>query len=572
MRLTKPWSPAIVCTAALAVAAAGPATASAQAPPLHWVTTWGTSIQPDSTATLNEQTVRNIVHISIGGHQVRVRITNAFGGNPSPPGDAWTDAQTLQVGSAYVGRESGTTAAVLAGTNMKLTFGGNPTVRISPGTDVVSDPVPLETVSGDNLAVSIYVKGVTPHASVHGNALQRSFMSRTVTGDHSSETAATNFNTNTNTWWFLDAVSVATDADIGAVVALGDSITDGSNSSGTNNRWTDKLAGRLTSGKVRGVVNEGIGGDSIIKDFNCCTGAPSGLARLDRDVLSHDNVRTVIIALGVNDVGNYPLEQVDVAAITDGLRQAADKIHRHGIKVLVATITPFMNATAAGYWSPEKEVKREAINDYIRSSPAFDGVVDFAKALADPANPNHMLAAFDSGDHLHPNNAGHVALANAIQWVDAPTLPVNVPASDVGGSVPATLSLSLGAPPSLGNFVPSIARDYTATMTANVTSTAADGLLAISDPSTTAPGHLVNGAFALVQPLQVMASSAGGTGPTALAPVGGGSSPTPLLNYAGPVSNDAVTVSFSQSIGATEPLRTGNYAKTLVFTLSTTTP
>jgi lysophospholipase L1-like esterase len=544
------------CVGATLVAAATLGSAS-NAAAANWVTTWGTSIQPDANRKLTEQTVRNIVHISTGGKQVRVRITNAFGGSPAPEGDAWTDATALQVGSVYVGRQSGATAAVTQ--NTPVTFGGKATIRISPSTDVVSDPIALEVAAGENLAVSIYVKGTTPNASNHGNALQRSYMSAVNSGNRAADPAATGF-ANTTSWWFLDAVSVDAEPGIGAVVALGDSITDGSNSrSGLNHRWTDLLAARLaTTGRIRGVVNEGIGGDSIIRDFNCCGGAPSGVARLDRDVLSHDGARTVIVALGVNDIGNYPTETVNVDEMTDGLRQIADKVHRHGMKILVATITPFGNATAAGYWNTEKEAKREAVNDFIRTAPYFDGVVDFATALADPANPIRMLAAYDSGDHLHPNDTGMQALANAVQWVDEPTLPIDVDARDVGGVVPATLALTLGAPPSFGALVPGVAREYTATLAATITSSAGDAVLTASDPSATAPGHLVNGGFALAQPLRV-----GG------APV---ETPVTLRTWSGPTSNESLPIALAQAITATEPLRTGSYAKTLVFTLSTMTP
>ena len=392
--------------AVLAVAATTAAAAPAHA--ANWVTSWGTSIQPDSNRKLSEQTVRNIVHISTGGKQVRVRITNAFGGKPAPAGNAYDDATALQVGSVYVGRQSGTTAAIVAGTQTRATFGGKPNVRVAAAADVVSDPIPLEVVAGDNLAVSIYVKGTTPNASNHGNALQRSYMTAADTGDHAADPSATGFST-TNSWWFLDAVSVDAEPGVGAVVALGDSITDGSNSRfGLNHRWTDYLAERLRgTGRIRGVVNEGIGGDSLIRDYNCCGGAPSGVSRLDRDVLNHDGVRTVILALGVNDIGNYPTETVNVDDMTEGMRQIADKVHRHGMKLLVATITPFKNATLTGYWNPEKEAKRKAVNAFIRTAPSSTGSCDFATALADPADPDRMLAAYDSGDHLHPERRRH---------------------------------------------------------------------------------------------------------------------------------------------------------------------
>jgi lysophospholipase L1-like esterase len=553
MRLTK-WA-----AAALVVAATAPAQASAAG--THWVTTWGASTQPDSRRTLNNVTVRNIVHLSVGGPRIRLRITNAFGGYPAANGDAFPENTALNVGSVYVGRRSGSTAAVIPETQTPVTFGGNPTVRVSPGSDVVSDPVALPVTDGDNLAISVYVPGTSPNASFHSGAKQTSYMTPANGGNRAGQAEATGFTSNTTSWWWVDAVSVEAREQVGAVVALGDSITDSANAtSNTNHRWPDYLANRLnaTANKVgvRGVVNEGISGNSVLKDYNCCGGNPSGLSRLDRDVISHDGVSTVIVALGINDLGNYADDVSNVADITDGMRQVADKLHRAGLKVIWATLTPFEGTTLPGYYSLVKDAKRQQINAWIRSSPSFDGVVDFEKALADPANPLRMLPAYDSGDHLHPNDTGNQALANAVTWLDDPSLPISAPATEVGASVPATLSLLLGAPPSFGTLTPGIAREYTAALGATATSTAGDATLTVADPSATATGHLVNGTFALSEPLRA----------------NGAPLPTVLRTWSAPVANDQVPVTFTQAIGATEPLRTGSYSKTLVLTLSTTSP
>ena len=536
--------------AALAVAVLAVPATEAKAG-THWVTTWGASTQPDSRRTLTNLTIRQIVHISVGGAKVRLRISNAFGGYPAAPGDAYPDSTALRVGGVYVGRQSGTTAAIVPGTQTQVTFGGKPTVRVSPDSDVVSDPVPLSVVDGDNLSVSIFVEGTTPNASYHSGARQRSYMTAADGGDRAAQLDAAGFTAITNSWWFLDAVSVETREEIGAVVALGDSITEGANStSNTNHRWPDYLAARLSAvGNpvgVRGVVNEGISGNSVLKDYNCCGGNPSGLSRLDRDVISHDGVLTVIVALGINDLGNYPNETVIVDDITDGMRQLADRLHRAGLTVIMATLTPFAVATLPGYYSLEKDAKRMRINQFIRSAPYWDGIVDFEAALADPANPLRMLPAYDSGDHLHPNDAGMKALADAVTWLDDPSLPIDAHATTVGAGVPATLALSLGAPPSFGALVPGVTKDYAASTTATVTSTAADAALTYSDP-----GHLMNGTFALPSPLTVTLSKAAWTGP---------------------VSNDAVTIGFAQHVDAADALRTGTYSKQLTFTLSTTSP
>jgi lysophospholipase L1-like esterase len=528
--------------ALLAAAAVVPAEAAAGT---HWVTTWGASTQPDSRRTLTELTIRQVVKISVGGSKVRLRISNAFGGY-APTGDT-----ALRVGSVYVGRQAGATAAVVPGTQTRVTFGGSPSVRVAAGSDVVSDPVPLAVTDGDTLAVSIYVPGTTPNASFHSGARQRSYMTPAGGGDRSAQTDATGFTAITNSWWYLDAVSVQTSDRIGAVVALGDSITEGANSTpNTNRRWPDLLAARLNAvGNpvgVRGVVNAGISGNAVIRDFGCCGGNPSGLSRLDRDVLSHDGVRTVIVALGINGIGNYPNETVSVPDITDGLRQIADRLHRGGKRVLMATLTPFAVATLPGYYSLEKDAKRIAVNQYIRSAPHWDGIVDFERALADPADPLRMLPAYDSGDHLHPNDAGMQALANAVTWLDDPSLPIDKPATSVGGAVPATLSLTLGPAPTFGAFVPGVAREYAAQTSATVTSTAESASLSVGEP-----GRLANGAYALTQPLQV-----------AIAPAA----------WSTPVANAAAAITFKQAIAADEPLRTGVYSRTLVFTLATTSP
>src|SRR3954454_1342471 len=530
--------------AALVAAAVAPAEASAAT---HWVTTWGASTQPDSRRTFNNVTVRNIVHISVGGPRVRLRITNAFGGYPAAAGDAFPETTALQVGAVYVGRRSGATASVVPETQTAVTFGGHSTVRISPGSDVVSDPVALPVADGSDLAVSIYLPGATPNASYHSNGKQTSYLTAANGGNRAGQVDASGF-TNTTSWWFLDAVSVEANETVGSVVALGDSITDGANiTSNTNHRWTDYLATRL-SGQygIRGVVNEGISGNSVLKDYNCCGGNPSGLSRLDRDVISHDGVKAVIVALGINDLAIYADDVSNVADITDAMRQAADKLHRAGLKVFWATLTPFQNTTLAGYYSLVKDAKRQQLNAWIRTSPYFDGVVDFEKALADPANPLRMLPAYDSGAHLHPNDLGDQALANAVTWLDDPSIPISAPATDVGATVPATLALTLGTPPTFGAFTPGVAREYTTASTATVTSTAGDATLTVADP-----GHLANGGFTLSEPLRVE-----------IAP----------NTWTGPVSNGVSQLTFRQAITATEPLRTGSYTKTLTFTLSTTSP
>ena len=318
-------------------------------------------------------------------------------------------------------------------------------MRISPGSDVVSDPVELPVVDGDNLAVSIYLPGTTPNASYHCGGKQTSYLTAANGGNRAAQVETTGF-TNTTSWWFLDAVSVeARDRRLGRRARRLDHRRRQHHQQHQPPlaRLPRRAADSAQYG-IRGVVNEGISGNSVLKDYNCCGGNPSGLSRLDRDVISHDGVKTVIVALGINDLGNYADDVSNVDDIKDGMRQTADKLHRAGLKVLWATLTPFQNTTLAGYYSLAKDAKRQQLNAWIRTSPYFDGVVDFEQALADPANPLRMLPAYDSGDHLHPNDAGNLALANAVKWLEDPSLPVGVPATSVGGAVPATLAADPG--------------------------------------------------------------------------------------------------------------------------------
>jgi lysophospholipase L1-like esterase len=395
---------------AAALAAASPAAAQNGTP--NWIGTWAASAQPDSKATLNDQTVRNIVHVSAGGRQVSVRLTNAFGANPAPLGDAFADTYTLNVANASIGLATKGSAAV-SGSSQTLTFGGETAVEIPPGGEVWSDPVRLRVRAQRDLAISVYVPGQTPNATFHSDSHQTNYLAA---GDHASDTAAGAFTTTTLSWWLIDAVDVTAPATRGSVVTLGDSITDGAQSSlDTNHRWPNFLARRLARAQwpVRGVLNEGIDGNEILHDFDCCGGNPNAQERLDRDVIAQDGVRDVILLEGINDIGHHGPE-ITAARITQGYKHIIDRLHRKGLRVIGGTLTPFQNTTIPDYYSPEKEATREAVNEFTRTSGAFDGVIDFDHALADPNHPLAMLPKYDSGDHLHPNDAGYRAMAAAV--------------------------------------------------------------------------------------------------------------------------------------------------------------
>jgi lysophospholipase L1-like esterase len=395
---------------ALAAAAAGSATASAA--PARWIGTWAASPQPDAKLTLTNQTVRDIVHVSVAGRRVSVRLTNAFGGNPAPLGDAFADIYTLNVAKATVGFARAGSAAVKSAPR-PLTFDGDASVEIPPGAYVWSDPVRLRVRRGANLAISVYVPGQSPNATFHSNTHQTNYLA---TGDHAADAAGDAFATTTTHWFFVDSVSVATRAVLGSVVTLGDSITDGAQSSlNTNHRWPDYLARRLRRAlwPIRGVLNEGIDGNEVLHDFDCCGGNPNAQERFDRDVLSQDGVRDVILLEGINDIGHHGPE-ITAKRIERGYRHLIERAHRKGLRIIGGTLTPFKNTTIPGYYSPAKEATREAVNRWIRTSGAFDGVVDFDRALRDPSDPLMMRPEYDSGDHLHPNDAGDRAMAAAV--------------------------------------------------------------------------------------------------------------------------------------------------------------
>jgi lysophospholipase L1-like esterase len=537
-----------VCAGALAAALVLAAPASATAP--SWVATWGLPINSSRTTAFADRTIRQIAQVSLGGTQVRVRLSNDNGTQPITLSD-------LHVGLAGTG-------AALAGANLPLTVAGASTVTIPPGASVMSDPVALAVPDGAALAVTLYTAANTGRGTGDGEIGAY----YTAAGDHAADTDATAFGSRAAGGWFITGVDVYTPND-GAIVGFGDSITAGFNAGGVG--WPSYLATRLLGLAAAGgprvaVVNMGISGNEVTLDRPSY--GVSALHRWQRDVLDQTGVRLVLMMEGINDIGANAVPAPPIEAAYLELQRETQAAH---INLLVSPLTPAGDPAAPAsryggdYSTPLGIAIRHEFNDWLRSTSLYDPQLDFAAATQNPADPDQLAPALDSGDRLHPSTAGQRAMADSaglqalLRYVLAPQATLGV-----GGTAPATLGLTLGAPASFRAFAPGVAADYTATTTANVVSTAGDAALSVADPSQTAPGHLVNGAFALASPLQ--ASANGG----ALVTVGG--SPAPLLTYAGPVANDAVTLRFSQHIGATDPLRTGTYAKTLTFTLSTTTP
>ena len=381
----------------------------ARAISMHWVGTWSTPPQAQvsgrpNSASFNNQTLRMIVRASIGGHQVRVRLSNTFG------------AQPLTVGGVHIALRS-KEANIVPGSDRPVTFGGAKSTTIWTGAMAVSDPVDVDVPPLSDLAVSIYLPGEVPDTfpiTYHGSARSTNYVS--TAGDF---TASTEFpvGSTKQSWYFVTCLEVMAPAQAGAVVAFGDSITDANISTpDTNSRWPNELAIRLNAAHHEmGVLNQGTGGDRILHD-GVGGSNDSGLHRFDRDVLAQPGVTDVIVILGINDIRNRnPAEAVTADEMIAGYKQMVLRAHARGIKIFGGTLLPFENETfVVGAYTPEGEVKREAVNNWIRTSGAFDGVVDFEKALRDPDHPTSLLAKYDCGDHLHPSDLGYKMMGDAV--------------------------------------------------------------------------------------------------------------------------------------------------------------
>jgi lysophospholipase L1-like esterase len=352
------------------------------------------SILPNNVELTNV-TVRQLVRVSIGGTQVRLRLSNEGG------------AGVLPVGAVHVA-EAGTDGGILPGTDHAVTFDGNAGVTIPASAPLLSDPIPMQVKPLDRLVISIYVPGPMPRA---GHAL---FQYVTlIPGDNTSASSLPDAKLDRATA-IVTEVDVNADAPANVIVTLGDSITEGALSTANAFRsWPDRLAERLvTAHKSWAVFNAGIGGNRLLR----YGAGPSALARMDRDVFSVPGVKAIILLEGINDIGRgfAPSGQID--PVTPEALEAADKqviarAHQKGIKVFGGLLTPYQGA---GYASPAGEQVREALNNWIRTSGAFDGVVDFATPVADPANLLTFNPNYNDRDHLHPNDSGYQIMANAI--------------------------------------------------------------------------------------------------------------------------------------------------------------
>jgi lysophospholipase L1-like esterase len=370
----------------------------------HWVGTWATTLAPIDGLTLNNQTIRMIAHVSIGGRRLRVRLSNAYG------------LRKLEIGSARVALHAAG-AGIVAGSDRPLTFGGSTAATIAVGALLVSDEVELEFAPLADVVISVYLPGELPANFMitgHGNAHQTNYIS--TAGDFTAAAVMPVAKT-TEDFLIVSGVDVAVSSATRGIVALGDSLTECNVSKlDANNRWTDQLARRLVArgGRMAGVMNQGIGGSRLLHDVR----GDSGLRRFDRDVIAQTGVTHVIVLLGINDIrnrGQKPDEFISAAQLIAGLRQLAARAHARGIKIIGGTIITFeYESFNPGFYTPEGEAKRQEVNAWIRDSGAFDAVIDFEQALRDPGHPTQMLPLYDCGDHLHPSDAGYLRMGDSI--------------------------------------------------------------------------------------------------------------------------------------------------------------
>jgi lysophospholipase L1-like esterase len=376
----------------------------------HWVATWTTAellarapaappaaAQPAGARGFHNQTVRMIARTSIGGRRLRVVLSNAFGSEP------------LAVGAAHIAIRA-QESEIVAGSDRALTFNGKPGCTVGPGMVILSDPVDLTVAPIGDLAVSLYFPGETGPPTSHGTGLHTTYI---MDGDVTGQAAMADAQT-AQSYYFLAGIDVVAPAAAALIVAFGDSITDGARSTPeTNHSWPALLAARLAAQKATAniaVGNMGIGGNRVLRDG----AGVSAVARLDRDVLSQSGVKWLMVLEGINDIGHgalAPAEAVTADELIGAYKQIIEQAHTHGIQVIGCTLTPF---EGANYSRENGEAVRETVNTWIRTSGAYDAVVDFEAATRDPNNPKRFRADLDPGDHLHPNDAGYQAMANAV--------------------------------------------------------------------------------------------------------------------------------------------------------------
>jgi lysophospholipase L1-like esterase len=367
------------------------------AEPLHWVGTWATAARTEDAAkepaVVPGTTIRQIIRLSAGGRQVRLRLSNAFGTTP------------LAFHGAHLAL-AGPDGSIQPGSDHVLLFNGGATASIPPGASLVSDPLEFPASAFADVALSLHVAAVPAVLTMHHGSRTTSYLQA---GDFLTAPVLP-APTKIVRWYFTSAIDVLAPAPVGAVALLGDSFTDGyGTTTDHHNRWTDALAQRL-AGRV-GVLNLGIGGNRLLRDGL----GPNMLARLDRDVLVQTGVRWLVVQAGINDLGTANEARkkgepfASAADVIAAYGQIIDRAHAQDLRVIGTTLPPCRGHTS--YGSAEADADRQTVNAWIRTSGRFDAVVDFETALRDPADPSRLAPAFDSGDHLHPSLAGYVEMA-----------------------------------------------------------------------------------------------------------------------------------------------------------------
>jgi lysophospholipase L1-like esterase len=367
-----------------------------------WASTWGCAPGFAIGQELANQTIRQFARISVGGRRVRVRLSNETGTQP------------LVIGAAHLAIAGPDKGSIDPKSDHALSFNGSPTITVPPGAPVVSDPVDLEVQPLTTLAVSLYITRDTGATVIHPLGIQTAYLSQS--GDQTGVTTIPDATTATERY-FLTRIEVSSN-NAGTIVALGDSITDGRGSTlDANRRWPDRLAERLhEQGQLLGVVNAGMAGNRILHDLPEMICGPSTLSRFDRDVLSVPGVKFVVLLQGVTDIGHpaandLPEQAVSAEQVIGGLKQLIFRAHARHLKIFGVTYLP---GEGDPLYSEEAEAKRKAVNEWIRTSKAFDAVIDFEAVVRDPGHPTRLRPEYDSGDHGHLNDAGYRALADSI--------------------------------------------------------------------------------------------------------------------------------------------------------------
>jgi lysophospholipase L1-like esterase len=407
---------ALVCLLLFVPQLAG---AQRNTPQPAWIATWAASPEPaaphprEPLLNIDDQTVRERVRVSIGGTQICLRLSNEYGSAP------------LLIGSATVAAPNDVTS-VKPGSIQSVTFGGRNSVTIPAGAPVLSDPVAFPVTSGAEISISLYFPQRVATPTLHALALKRAVVSQH--GDYTRaekiEAGATS-----ESLILVSAVLVPAQPFQRLVVAFGDSITDGDGSTvDADHNWPSDLIRRLgkaPEGSKVAVVNEGIAGNRLLSEGFAVSFGVSALARFDRDALALPGVTHIVLLEGVNDIGfpgaklggRYLADPADVRTpeeLIDAYRRLISRAHARGAKLIGATMTPFEGVDIPGYYTESKEAARQKVNKWIRTSGSFDAIIDFDAILRDPDHPSRLLTRFASEDHLHPNDAGYEAMANAV--------------------------------------------------------------------------------------------------------------------------------------------------------------